>query len=204
MSWVFNPPQTEIEIGGTTYRLNTDWESCLWCWRAWQALEAKEISEACYAAIIADKMFLDPHPDIYNSKALALAGAYLNHFSDKDGERKTNIPPIDIVQDIEMIYRAFMSMGVNLRKQRIDYEEFQARLPELPEGCSYANIMRLRTLWYDKRSKMTKEDKELCSRIGWDKIKVRNRRAEKEQQGKEDDFKAIQNRKRAGRGLPPL
>lgn len=184
MSWVFEPPPTEIEVDGVLYRLNTDWESCLWVWRAHQFLEDEKLSELGYLDVIVEKMFVEPKPDIFNEKALKLAIDYLNAFSDKDDEiRKTKIPPINIEQDIEMIYRAFAAMGINLRKKRIDYEEFQALLPNIPKESEYGVIMGLRSKYYNGYSKMTKEEKQACGRIGWDKIRVRENTKKKD-----DDF----------------
>jgi len=146
-------------------------------------------------------MFLEPKPSIWDAEALRLASNYLNAFSDRDGERKTHMPPIDVEQDSAMIYSALLSMGVHLKRGNVSYEDFLSYLQDLPEGCAYAQIMYLRRQWYDNRAKMTKEEKEMCKRVGWDKIKIRDRKAESEAADNADYFKRLQAEMRAAKGL---
>ena len=204
MNYLIESTQSTCESGGVVYTINTNYAAALWTWSAWYAYDAREIDAASYAYAVCQNMFLDPKPEIWNEDALKLAGEYLNAFSDKDGDRRTQIPPIDIEQDSAMIYGALLSVGVHLKKDSVTYEDFLSYLRNLPEGCEYARIMYLRMQWYDNRAKMTKEERESCKRIGWDKIKIRNRKAEKDTADNSDYFKQLQNKMRAERGLPPL
>ena len=81
--------------------------------------------------------------------ALQLASGYLNAFNRDNGGKKSRMPPygyLAIEQDSAMIFSALLSKGVNLRRGGVTYEEFIAHLRDLPEGCEYATVMRLRTL----------------------------------------------------------
>jgi len=187
--------KTSIDIDGITYNINTDFRSALWTWMAFYAYDAGEISANSYIYALVHNMYTDPRPDIFNEKALIFASEYLNAFSDKNGERKSKIPPVDIEQDSAMIFSAYLAMGINLRSCNMDYEEFLSRMQNIPENCEYSRVMYLRHMWYEKRSKMTKDDKEACARIGWDKIKVRERKKETETENSEafDEFMRLFN-----------
>ena len=208
MNRLLDSPSVSLEAGGATYTLNTNWSAALWTWRAWDACDCGEIDRAAYAYALIENMYLDPKPDIWNAKAMQFASDYLNSFSDRDGERKTKMPPIDIEQDSGMIYSAFLSMGIHLKRDEHSYEDFLSYLREIPRDSEYCQIMRLRVDWYDRRHKMKPDEikrlKEDCSRVGWNRILIRNKEAEKEAADSEDLFKKLQNKKREENGLPPL
>ena len=201
-------PPTSCEIGGVTYTLNTAYTAALWTWKVFGAFEIGEIDKGAYATALVENMFLEPKPTIFDDYALCFAADYLNAFSDKDGERKTKMPPIDIEQDSAMIYSAFLSMGIHLKRDNVTYEDFMSYLREIPKDSEYCHIMRLRVDWYDRRGKMKPEElkrlKGDCRRVGWDKILIRDKKAEKEQEDNKNFFKELQNKKRLERGLPPL
>jgi len=208
MNRLLESPPTSCEIGGVTYTLNTGYAACLWTWKAFEAFDSGEINDMAYAAAMAENMFVEPKPTVWDGEALRLASNYLNAFSDPNGERKTKIPPISIDQDSGMVYSAFLSMGIHLKRDGISYEDFMAYLREIPKDSEYCHIMRLRVDWYDKRGKMKPDElkrlKEDCVRVGWDKILIRNKKAEKEEAENKDYFRELKNKKRAERGLPPL
>jgi len=196
-----SPPDT-IEIDGIIYRINTHYARTLYVWAAHAALDAGEIKPLDYAVALIENMYHAPKPDVFSKQAMQFASDYINFFSrEPDGERKTNVPPIDIEQDGAMIYSAMLSMGIHLKRDNVSIEDFMAYWHELPPDCTFCRIMYYRVMYYDKRSKMTKDDKEACKRIGWDVIKVRNRKAEREKSDNEDYFRKLQAQLRVERGL---
>ena len=204
MNRLLESPQTSCEVDGVVYTLNTGYAPALWTWRAYSAYELGEIDAITYATALCENMFLPPKPSPFMQPCLQLASDYLNAFSDRDKERKTRMPPygyVAIEQDSDMIFSALLTKGVNVKRDNVTYEEFLAHLRDLPEGCEYANIMRLRVVWYDNRSKMTKQDRELMKKIGMKRILIRDAKAEKDQAENKDYFKELQAKLRAGRGL---
>jgi hypothetical protein len=174
---------TTIVIDSVEYKLNTNYDGCLWVWDGYEAVESGELSALGYAQLIIDMMYNEPKPSIFDSGAVKFAADYLNAFSEKDGERKSKVPPISIRQDWEMIFSSLLPLGIDIRKDKIDYEAFLGYLRNLPEGCEYARIMNLRIQWYEERGKMKSPElkrlKENIERIGADKVIIRDKRKEK-------------------------
>jgi len=204
MNWLIAAPPTELVIGDDVYKLNTSAQAALWAWAAWYAYERKDIDEAAYAVALVENMYQEPMPPPLCQEAVDFASKYLNAFTERDGERKTRVPPIDILQDAKMISDAMYSLGIDIKSDEISYERFQALLQSLPEGCLYVHVMGLRVRYYDERHKMKPDElkrlNEQIAKIGKDIVKIRNSAAERE----DSELKDIQNKKRAEAGLPPL
>ena len=198
-------PKTAIAIDGQKYHLNTAYDGCCMVWDGYGAMQAGELSQEAYCALVIKMMYHEPRPPIWSEEALKLVHEFLNYYSDRGGDRKTKIPPISIRQDWPMMVSSFLLLGIDLRTDMIDHGKFMYYLRNLPERCEYAVIMHLRRQWYDNRAKMTKEEKEACARIGWDKIKIRGRnKPEAEESAELSEFKRLINENRASRGLPPI
>ncbi|MCL2391984.1 MAG: bacteriophage Gp15 family protein [Oscillospiraceae bacterium] len=203
MNRLLESPKTKCKVDGVEYVINEHYSKALWAWKAYEAFEVGKIDSITYVTALVENMFLDPVPSIWCAEAVQLASDYLNSFGDKDDRRKSNMPPygyIAIEQDSDMIFSALLTKGVNVKRDDVTFDEFLAHLRDLPEGCEYANIMRLRAMWYDNRAKMTKADHEAIKRIGKKRILVRDARVMQREADNAEYFKALREKMLAERG----
>ena len=80
-------------------------------------------------------------------------------------------PIIDFDQDAKFIYNAFLKKGINLDCEDLHWWHFMGHFSELPE-CFLNRLMYLRSQY--NRGKLTKEEKQECSVIGWDIVLINN------------------------------
>jgi hypothetical protein len=197
----FNPltdePSLSVAVHDIEYKINTDFRAAIGVWDIIEKYESGEIKEKCngnetlaiatFNTMMIDKIFHEPKPDIFCEPALKLVSNYLSMFSNSATDRKkSNMPPygyLAIEQDADMLYGAFLSIGINLRETKLTYENFLAMLPNLPEDCEYCKVMSLRSEWYDHKPKDKKQRKELeerVNRIGKSKVLLRDKEKQKE------------------------
>ena len=205
-----NGPSTATVINGTEYHINENYDGCCMVWDAYDAMTSGELSEQGYCAIIIEMMYVDPRPPMFCQEALRFASDYLNYFNNDKNESgyKSRIPPISIRQDWHLIVASLLPLGVDLRKDMIDYGKFHYLLQNLPEGCPYSHIMYLRNQYYNERGKMKPDERkhlnEQIAKVGKNKVIIKNRSQEKEENIKEDLFKKMKNKARIEAGLPPI
>ena len=198
----FNPllsaPTTSVETGGTVYQIDTDYRAAIKAWETIELYDSGELERKCggdrllanatFNHMLIEHLYLEPKPDIYSEQALRLINDYLGAFNRSAPDRKpSKMPPygyLAIEQDSDMLYGAFLRIGINLRKTPLTLEDFLAHLPNLPEDCEYCRVMSLRSQWYDNRPKKEalKDLKRQIESIGWSKVLIKTNETEKKKE----------------------
>ena len=203
MSRLTSKPPSELEIMGARYAINDHYVNALLTWDAFQAAADGEISGYAAAVVATDNMFRAPLPPICDETVKAIA-AYLEAYSRTGkGDGKDSHPPLlSIEQDGQMIYDAILAAGVDLDSERVTYPRFMSLLREIPKDCQLCRVIYLRQ--QHRANKLTKEERMECYRRGWDVIKLRSRKQQRDAEDNRAHFKKKQDELRAAMGLPPL
>jgi hypothetical protein len=203
MSRLTERPTEAVCIDGVEYRLNTHYVNCLLTWEAFEAYSLGEITPFALADVAIQNMYHEPRPEM-SEEALRRLSEYLNKYSrTSDNPHDDGRPPlIDLEQDANFIFDAFMQAGVDLDTQSVSYPRFMSMLRELPENCQLCRIIYLRQRRRD--NKLTKEERQEVERRGLDVINIRDRRAEKQYLDYENELDELKARVRKEQGLEPL
>lgn len=163
------PPEV-VTIDGEEYTLNGNYKNCL---LTMLALWDNELLEWEKADIILNNMYSEPYPENTN-EAIRLAVSYLQQ--NREEKKQNEAPALDIEQDWDFIYDAFLAKGIDLDKSDMTLWQLMAHMRELPEGCHLSNIVRLRLL--SRKGKLTKEDKAQIQRYGEDVVYLKSKKTD--------------------------
>ena len=199
--------QSAITIHGNSVSLNTSYRNALQTWDALDAAADGILSPLAAAHLAISYMLGMDITDMTREEideALKGIAGYLNKYArSHDAANSDNSRPLlDLEQDAIMLFDAFMSMGVDLDAEDISYPRFMSLLRELPKEAAICRVVYLRQ--QHRAGKLTKEERSEIYRRGWDVIKLRNRKADRQATDNADHFKALQNKMRIERGLDPL
>lgn len=177
--------QTHITADGKDYNIITNYRNSLEAWNLLERINLGKLEPLAGSYAVVECMFgID---SIENEMSLhelneAVKGIieYLSKYARiSEKEKKDKVKPlIDLEQDAQLIYDAFMSMGIDLETQDISYPRFMSLLRELPENCRINRIVYLRQLIRDGKinKKEYKSEKNEIERIGHDIIYINDKR----------------------------
>jgi len=164
-----------LEAAGARYKINPGYRAVL---QVLAAFKDKELAEEDKVDILLYNLFLDlqktPVASVaYLPQAFKMELAQKAHWFLKCGDDKEKAlgekPVLDFQQDAQHIYNAFLKKGINLDYEDLHWWHFMGHFSELPE-CFLTRLMYLRG--QNNRGKLTKEEKQECSRIGWDIVLI--------------------------------
>jgi len=159
-----------LEIAGVNYRINPGYRPVL---QTLSAFSDKELTPEEKMDVLLYNLFLDLQKTpvssmVYLTQEIKTSLAEKAHWFLKCGVNKLESaqqkPLIDFEQDAQHIYNAFLKKGINLDYEDLHWWHFMGHFSELPE-CFLTRLIYLRGQYY--RGKLSKEEKEECSRIGW-------------------------------------
>lgn len=222
MNRLIDKAQSSIVVGGKEYALNTNFRNALLTWDAMQAVHDGDLSPlAAYFVSVKNMLGIENtefEPDEMN-EALSKIAEYLNKYarvSDGETDKRDNKKPlIDLEQDSQMIFDAFMLMGIDLDTQDISYPRFMSLLREMPKDAAICRVIYLRQLIRDGKinKKEYKAEKAEIERRGYDVIYLRDKirvsefmkiQAEEESNKEASEFMRLLNVGRISRGLSPI
>jgi hypothetical protein len=187
MSRLFNPAPCELDVAGVKYDINPGYRTIL---RIMEVSRHDDLEQDQKALYLIYKLF--PHlqnEPIYSLRLMpeeqlaAYMEAAVWFIRCGRGEKEEyKRPLVDFQKDEEYIDNAFLAKNVDLaEKTDLHWWRFIGHFSELPE-CFMSRIMYLRHLVNTGKinNKEHKQDKEQCSRIGWDIIELNNVNTEKE------------------------
>jgi len=209
MSRLTERQQTNITVEGQEYPLDIGFRAALLTWDALEAAYTGDLSPLAASFVAVNEMLgvdCEQMTMPWINEAVKEIAAYLHKYS-RISEKETNSPgekPLyDLEQDAVMIRDSLRLLNVDLDVDDISYPRFMSlmRLISTTES-PYCRVVYLRG--QHRKGKLTPEEKKECARIGWDVIKIRDKKKEKEAADNSEYFKELKNKKRAEMGLPPV
>lgn len=176
------------EIDGIEYKINTDYETGLACFRAINDLEISDTSRTlAVIGLLFDNEENENKPEITNyDKALEIAKVYLT--CDKDSETEDSKIDMDFEFDKDLINASFMSdYQINLDNQKMHWWQFFSLMCGLTDKCILNRVRDIRN--FDESTIKDSKEKEKIIKAK-ERVKLPVRRTREEQEAI-DEFDAL-------------
>ena len=155
-------PET-LEIDGNSYRINSDFRSCL---LTIMAFEDNELTMQEKQYVLLKNMFPEEPPP-NSEEAVKAALQFLNGKSGSDGETEERTSPrlYSLSHDANFIYAAFkQTHGIDLQTDKLHWWKFLALFMDLGSETTFCSLVSLRKRI--KTGKATKEEKAAAREMG--------------------------------------
>jgi hypothetical protein len=164
MNRLLTKAPSHLEIGGAFLPIDIDFRSAL---LTFAAFGSPDLTDEERQGVMIHNLF--GPVEYFSTEMIHKAIWFLK--CGKESKTAQERPIVDFNHDAQRIYEAFLKRGVNLDTAKLHWWTFMGMFAELPE-CSLTRIMHLRH--QSNHNKLTKHEREECSRIGWDVIIIKN------------------------------